>query len=125
MTALADLDDVRDLWRPVEAHEQKRVSALLIAASGMVHRAVAVPADGDLRETARLVVVDMVAEAMVPNELRGKRQYSTSVGGMAVSMTLLNPAATLTLTEQMLEMMGVSATAPRWHFSDEKEQPWH
>lgn len=125
MAALADLDDVAKLWRTLEAGEQPRVSALLTAASAMVRRAVPIPAEGELREIARLVVVDMVADAMVPDELRGKRQYSTSVGGIAVSATLLNPAATLTLTEAMLEMMGVSASAPRWYFSDQKENPWH
>lgn len=124
MTGLADLEDVAALWRTLEDSEKPRASALLIAASGMVRKAVAVPAAGELRETARLVVVDMVADAMVPDELRGKRQYSTSVGGIAVSATLLNPAATLTLTEAMLEMMGVSASAPRWYFSDTKEEPW-
>lgn len=125
MTALADLEDVAALWRPLEDSERARVTALLVAASAMVQRAAPIPAAGELREIARLVVVDMVADAMIPDELRGKRQYSTSVGGIAVSATLLNPAATLVLTEAMLEMLGVSASTPRWYFGDKKEEPWH
>lgn len=123
--AYATADEVAGQWRPLVSTEQTRATALLEMAAILLRRHVPL-ADlsfGDERlVVAKQVSIDMVIDALTPGENRGKASYSTAVGGIVESATLLSPKATIVFTAEQRELFGLSKGAlPSYYFGDEPQ----
>ncbi|OZC62141.1 hypothetical protein CH267_00950 [Rhodococcus sp. 06-621-2] len=119
----ATIDDIPESWRPRTAGKvQDAVNALELAAI-LIRRNVDMTnldIDDEKLIIARHVAVDMVRPLIsLADENYGKTQYSTTVGGIADSATLLNPSGTLYFTEAYKALFGIGpATVPQFHFGD-------
>ncbi|WP_027500410.1 hypothetical protein [Rhodococcus sp. UNC363MFTsu5.1] len=119
--AHADHSEVAGQWRPLSPVEQTRATALLEMAEILIRRNV--PADQvastEGQKIAKQVSVEMVIDALTPGIHRGKSSYAMTVGGIADSATLLNPAATIVFSEAQRALFGIATRAePRWYFGD-------
>lgn len=111
--------------RPLTEEQRGEAADALQLAGILIRRNVDMaPADPTTRAErtviARDVSIDMVVAALaVGYEVYGKRSYSSTVGGIADSATLVNPAASMVITEAHLAMFrGTPATTPLAHFGD-------
>lgn len=119
----ASVDELIADWRPLTDQERSRAAKALQLAGILIRRNVDMSyldVDDEREFIAREVSIDMVKAALsVTDDQYGKSSYSTSVGGIADSATLLNPTASLVLTLAHKELFGVGVTAkPSWNFGD-------
>ncbi|MFI8590116.1 MULTISPECIES: hypothetical protein [Actinomycetes] len=118
----AETHDVEfEVERPFSDVDTHRAGSLITAASRLLDQFVTVDrADPEQMGLAKIVVVDMVAEALAPGEYRGHQSYSWRNGALAGSGTLVATAGALRLLDWHLAMFGApSALSPSWHFGDE------
>ncbi|MGR6579271.1 hypothetical protein ACT89R_01700 [Rhodococcus qingshengii] len=121
--AFATPDEVAGQWRPLNAVQQTRATALLDMAAIILRRHV--PLDGlpygdENLEIAKQVSIDMVIDALIPGEHRGKSSFSLGVGAEVESATLLNPSAKITFTADQRSLFGLCRGAePRANFGDD------
>ncbi|WP_458681947.1 hypothetical protein [Prescottella equi] len=124
--AYATVDAVEEQWQPLTAQEKARAGALLGMAAVLLRRNVPELADPDAETeaVARQVSIDMVIDALLSGAHRGKSSYSTTVGRIVDSATLLNPSATVVFTTEQRALFGLSDTpSPSWYFGDAPRTP--
>lgn len=119
----AIVDDIVEQWGPLDQYQRARATALLAEADRMLRRHVDFSdGDADNLDTAKQVSIDMVVDALIPGQHRGKSSYSLAAGSFQESATLLNPSATLVFTKAQRELFGVvQSAAPRWYFGDDPQ----
>lgn len=123
MAALATLDDLNTLWRPVTPDEEEKAQALLdLVSNDLRYSAVKVGKDLDymistqplLADVAKSVVVDVVARAlMTSTDSEPMVQTSQSAGGYSVSGTFLVPGGGLFIKKSELARLGLRRQALR------------
>lgn len=113
-------DVANEVERDFSDVDNHRAQSLVTAASRLLDQHVTVDrSDSEQLALAKIVVVDMVAEALVPGEHRGHQSYSWRNGGLAGSGTLVASAGALRLLDWHLAMFGApSSLAPAWYFGD-------
>lgn len=123
----ATVDAVEEQWQPLTDQEKARAGALLGMAAVLLRRNVPdlVAPNAETVAVARQVSIDMVVDALLPGEHRGKASYSTTVGRIVDSATLLNPATTVVFTADQRALFGLSDTpSPSWRFGDAPSGEW-
>lgn len=123
MAALATLEDLNTLWRPVTPDEEEKAQALLdLVSNDLRYSAVKVGKDLDymistqplLADVAKSVVVDVVARAlMTSTDSEPMVQTSQSAGGYSVSGTFLVPGGGLFIKKSELARLGLRRQALR------------
>lgn len=119
----AEVQDVDgEVERPFSDVDNRRAESLITAASRLLDRYVTIDrSEPEQMGLAKIVVVDMVAEALAPGEHRGHQSYSWRNGALSGSGTLVASAGALRLLDWHLAMFGASgALAPSWYFGDER-----
>lgn len=119
----ATVPDLIEQWGPLDSVQQARATALLDMAAIILRRHVdfsGLTAGDEKLRIAKQVSIDMVLDALIPGARRGMSSHSSTVGGITESVTLLNPAATLTFTEDQRALFDLTRNAaPRGHFGEE------
>lgn len=119
----ATVPQIIEQWGPLDSVQQARATALLDMAAIILRRHVdfsGLAAGDEKLRIAKQVSIDMVIDALTPDGRRGMSSHSSTVGGITESVTLLNPAATLTFTETQRLLFGLTRAAePQWHFGEE------
>lgn len=108
------------LGREFSDSDSYRAQSLVVAASKLLDLHVTInPDDKEQLDLARIVVIDMVTEALVPGEHRGHQSYSWRNGALAGSGTLVGTAGALRLLDWHVAMFGApSSLSPSWYFGD-------
>lgn len=123
--AFATPDELAAQWGPLDSIQQARSTALLDMAERMLRKHVdfsGAQAGDDLLEIAKQVSIDMVIDALIPGQHRGKSSYSLAAGSFQESATLLNPSATLVFTKDQRALFDLPGGAsPRWYFGDDPQ----
>ncbi|WP_277679228.1 phage Gp19/Gp15/Gp42 family protein [Gracilibacillus dipsosauri] len=117
MTALATVDDLISLWRPISPEEQTRAEALLPIVSDRLRlEAKKVGKDIDMMiidsvaygNVVKSVTVDIVARTlMTSTSQEPMTQYSQSALGYTVSGTFLTPGGGLFIKRDELKALGL------------------
>jgi hypothetical protein len=117
MTALATVDDLISLWRPISPEEQTRAEALLPIVSDRLRlEAEKVGKDIDMMiidsvaygNVVKSVTVDIVARTlMTSTSQEPMTQYSQSALGYTVSGTFLTPGGGLFIKRDELKALGL------------------
>ena len=109
-----------EVERPFSDVDTHRAGSLIVAASRLLDQYVTINrSDPEQMGLAKIVVVDMVAEALAPGEYRGHQSYSWRNGALAGSGTLVATAGALRLLDWHLAMFGApSSLSPSWHFGN-------
>ncbi|WP_047888542.1 hypothetical protein [Rhodococcus sp. ARP2] len=109
-------------WRPLTPEQTARSTALLDMAAIMLRRHVVLdnlPLGDEKLTIAKQVSIEMVIDALIPGDHRGKSAYAFTVGSIVESATLLNGTATLVFTTAQRDLFGLSLGAePRYKFGD-------
>ena len=117
MTNYATVDDLIQLWRPLQPDEQERAAALLgIVSASLRQEADKVGRDldsmvalsADLAQVARSVTVDVVARTlMTSTSQEPMTQFTQSAGGYSASGTFLVPGGGLFIKKSELARLGL------------------
>lgn len=110
--------------RSLDEAEETRAESLLVVASRLLDAKVSVDrGDPESLMLARIVVVDMVTNALIAGEHRGHQSYSWKNGALAGGGTLAADAESLRLLDWHLELFGQSSAVPRWSFPRASKWP--
>lgn len=117
MTDYANVQDLINLYRPLDNDEQERAQALIpvvcarlraIAKSSGRDLELMLNDNPDLRETAKSVVVDIVARTLqTPTTGAPMTQASESALGYSFSGSFLNPGGGIFITKAELKALGL------------------
>jgi|SRR5699024_1138459 len=117
MNDFATIDDLINLWRPLNPDEQERATALLTVVSNRLRQeADNVGKDIDkmidesevYKDVVKSVTVDIVARTlMTSTDQEPMKQYSESALGYSVSGTFLTPGGGLFIKRDELKALGL------------------